>query len=253
MRRGKVMFWLILAAFVLALSLIMAWATAGKAHAEGETVAVDQVTCQDVTIHGAGYTPGQTLLVFARAPQGEGTITNPTEVKADDEGMLPTTKLAFGGQVPDGTYLAVVTTPGQGQQEEVTAQFEVRGCLAGQRQVSAKADCQAVTVTGTGFERTNATVEAVVLGEGDMTKQVFPDAQGRFTAVIPWSSPPIGGQRTVEGRIDGIKRAEANFAAPVCNQLPFTGLNTAQSWLLGIILLLAGTVILLLQRRLHRN
>jgi hypothetical protein len=103
-------------------------AAAGIAIAEGETIQVVSVDCQGILVRGGGYTPGQDLLTFARAPQGEGTITNQVTAQANADGMMPTTTLTFGGQVPDGTYEAVITTPGSGQREEVTARFQVSGC-----------------------------------------------------------------------------------------------------------------------------
>lgn len=240
--------WRWVMAILVATTLIIL--SAQIARAEGETVSVLEVTCDAVTVTGSGYTPGQDLLTFARAPQGEGTITDPKVIKADGEGLLPPTDLEFGGDVPDGTYQAVITTPGPGQKEEVVKEFQITGCLAGQRAVSAKADCTNVIVTGTGFEQTNATVEALVLGEGEMKAQVQPDAQGRFTATIPWANPPLSGEHTVEVRIDNIKRAEANFPVGDCSgaALPFTGASP-RIVLLGVILLLIGTVLLLLFRR----
>jgi hypothetical protein len=123
---------------------------AGAADAVGETVDVLQVDCDGVTIRGEGYTPGQDLLLLARAPQGEGTIAGPVTVQANDDGNAPTTTLKFGGQVPDGTYLAVITTPGPGQREEVTERFQVSGC-------------QALPFTGWGTGSTTAGIIAVGL------------------------------------------------------------------------------------------
>jgi hypothetical protein len=99
------------------------------AFAEGETVDIVSLNCDEILIRGGGYTAGQDLLLFARAPQGEGTITDQVTVQANEDGMAPTTTLKFGGQVPDGTYLAVITTPGPGTNEEVTKRFTMRGCM----------------------------------------------------------------------------------------------------------------------------
>jgi hypothetical protein len=127
MRRVRTLaIWAAMAAMALLIG-----AGAQAAHAEGETVDIVSLSCERITIRGGGYTPGQDLLLFARAPQGEGTITDQKTVQANADGMAPTTDLTFGGQVPDGTYLAIITTPGPGQKEEVAKRFEMKGCGPG--------------------------------------------------------------------------------------------------------------------------
>jgi LPXTG-motif cell wall-anchored protein len=49
-------------------------------------------------------------------------------VVAGDQGSLGPVTLKFGGQVPDGTYQVVVSTPGPGQRETVTDDFTIEGC-----------------------------------------------------------------------------------------------------------------------------
>jgi hypothetical protein len=116
---------------VLALLLTAALMAAAPAMAEGETVKVTSVTCSGVTVEGGGYTEGQDLTVVAKAPPGEGAITDLVTVAAGDQGSLGPVTLKFGGQVPDGTYIVEVSTPGPGQRETVTDEFTIKGCGPG--------------------------------------------------------------------------------------------------------------------------
>jgi len=116
---------------VLALMLTGVLMAAAPAMAEGETVKVTSVTCSGVTVEGGGYTEGQDLTVVAKAPNGEGAITDLVTVAAGDQGSLGPVTLQFGGQVPDGTYIVEVSTPGPGQRETVTDEFTIRGCGPG--------------------------------------------------------------------------------------------------------------------------
>ena len=136
---------------VLALLLVTtSLLAAAPAMAEGETVEVTSVTCSGVTVEGGGYTEGQDLTVVAKAPQGEGAITDLVTVAAGDQGSLGPVTLKFGGQVPDGTYIVEVSTPGPGQRETVTDDFTIKGCGPG----------EALPFTGT------HTPEYLVLGLG---------------------------------------------------------------------------------------
>ena len=116
---------------VLTLLVTAALTAAAPAMAEGETVKVTSVTCSGVTVEGGGYTEGQDLTVVAKAPQGEGSITDLVTVVAGDQGALGPVTLKFGGQVPDGTYIVEVSTPGPGQRETVTDEFTIKGCGPG--------------------------------------------------------------------------------------------------------------------------
>ena len=116
---------------VLALTLTGALMAAAPAMAEGETVQVTSVTCSGVTVEGGGYTEGQDLTVVAKAPNGEGAITDLVTVAAGNQGSLGPVTLKFGGQVPDGTYIVEVSTPGPGQRETVTDEFTIKGCGPG--------------------------------------------------------------------------------------------------------------------------
>ena len=117
--------------FGLILSSSIVLMAAAPAMAEGETVKVTSVTCGGVTVEGGGYTEGQDLTVVAKAPQGEGAITDLVTVAAGDQGSLGPVTLKFGGQVPDGTYIVEVSTPGPGQRETVTDDFTIKGCGPG--------------------------------------------------------------------------------------------------------------------------
>jgi hypothetical protein len=114
--------------FVLILLPTAALMAAAPAMALGETVKVTSVTCSGVTVQGGGYTKGQDLTVVAKAPTGEGAITDLVTVVAGDQGSLGPVTLKFGGQVPDGTYIVEVSTPGPGQRETVTDEFTIKGC-----------------------------------------------------------------------------------------------------------------------------
>jgi hypothetical protein len=116
---------------VLALLLTASLMAAAPAMAVGETVKVTRVTCSGVTVEGGGYTEGQELTVVARAPTGEGSITDLVTVVAGDQGSLGPVTLKFGGQVPDGTYVVEVSTPGPGQRETVRDEFTIKGCGPG--------------------------------------------------------------------------------------------------------------------------
>ncbi len=116
---------------MLMVILTSALMAAAPAMAVGETVKVTSVTCSGVTVEGGGYTEGQDLTVVAKAPQGEGAITDVVTVAAGDQGSLGPLTLKFGGQVADGTYIVEVSTPGPGQRETVTDEFTVRGCGPG--------------------------------------------------------------------------------------------------------------------------
>jgi len=52
-------------------------------------------------------------------------------VTTADQGSLGPVTLTFGGQVPDGTYIVEVSTPGPGQRETVTDEFTIKGCGPG--------------------------------------------------------------------------------------------------------------------------
>jgi hypothetical protein len=116
---------------VLALVLTACLMAAAPAMAVGESVKVTSVTCRGVTVEGGGYTEGQELTVVAKALTGEGAITDVVIVVAGDHGSLGPVTLKFGGQVPDGTYVVEVSTPGPGQRETVRDQFTIKDCGPG--------------------------------------------------------------------------------------------------------------------------
>lgn len=118
---------------------------------EGETIDVVSKTCDQIVIRGSGYTPGQTVIAFARAPKGEGTITDQKTIIVNGAGNVLDTALVFGGQVPDGTYEAVITTPGPGQKEEVTEQFTMKDCGPGSPTPTTTPDGSALPFTGPSY------------------------------------------------------------------------------------------------------
>jgi LPXTG-motif cell wall-anchored protein len=155
----------IIAAAVALLCLSMAV----PAYAEGETIEVVSKTCDQIVIKGSGYTPGQTVIAFARAPKGEGTITDQKTIIVDGAGNVGETALVFGGQVPDGTYEAVITTPGPGQKEEVTARFTMKDCGPGSPSpTTTTPDGSALPFTGPSHAMPTLTVGLVLLLAGGL-------------------------------------------------------------------------------------
>jgi LPXTG-motif cell wall-anchored protein len=133
-------------------------------------------------------------------------------------------------------------------------------------------DCESVTVTGAGWEQTEATVEvAVPPSEGGETRedlvagpvQVFPDAQGNIPpTVVPFNAPPPDGDYAAVVLVDNIVRGQsAGFTLTGCRApttttppttgppiaaLPRTGSSTVP--LLTVGLLLVGLGLALVRR-----
>lgn len=214
-------------ASVIALAALLVVAAATAAMAEGETVDVVSQNCDGITVTGKGYTPGQDLLLLARAPQGEGTLTDPVTVQANADGEAPTTTLAFGGPVPDGTYLAVITTPGPGEREEVTTQFTVSGCAPG----------------------------SVGKGADDQDCADFASQARAQEHLDSEPSDPDNLDTDHDGKACELFDFSANPDAPTGNPpdqgtaLPFTGAHTVPAAALGGILLAAGLLLIRWGRR----
>jgi LPXTG-motif cell wall-anchored protein len=133
-------------------------------------------------------------------------------------------------------------------------------------------DCKSVTVTGSGWEQTEATVEVGVPpsegGEGpeDLIAgpvQVFPDAQGNIApTVMPFNSTPPDGDYTAVVLVDGLVREQSPaFTLTGCGAataptpptppttsaagptLPATGSSTMPLLATGLVLVTLGSAL----------
>jgi hypothetical protein len=124
-------------------------------------------------------------------------------------------------------------------------------------------DCESVSVKGTGWPQTEATVElAIPPAEGGesrddllVIKQVFPDEDGNINAVLKWPSPPRSGRYTVVVLIDNIQQdpQATGFEITGCqvtttttqpSQLPFTGSGSMPILVAALAMLAAGAGLL---------
>src|SRR5918995_213809 len=92
-------------------------------------------------------------------------------------------------------------------------------------------DCESVTVTGSGWEQTEATVEVGVLPpeSGEASEdliagpvQVFPDEQGNIApTVVPFNRTPPDGDHTAVVLVDGLVRGQSPiFTLTGCRAAP---------------------------------
>jgi hypothetical protein len=113
--------------------------------------------------------------------------------------------------------------------------------------------CDSVTVEGSGWEQTEATVEIAIPasegGEGldDVVAgpvQVFPDTQGTIAATtLTFTNPPLDGHYVAVVLVDSIVREQsAGFALTGCTQntLPRTGSMTIPMLATGLALVAIG-------------
>jgi LPXTG-motif cell wall-anchored protein len=112
--------------------------------------------------------------------------------------------------------------------------------------------CESVTVTGSGWEQTEATVEvAVPPSEGGESRddlvagpvQVFPDEQGNIAATtLRFKSTPRDGRYAAVVLVDSIVREQsAGFTLTGCGgALPFTGSSTIPTLAIGLVMLAVG-------------
>jgi LPXTG-motif cell wall-anchored protein len=112
--------------------------------------------------------------------------------------------------------------------------------------------CESVTVTGSGWEQTEATVEvAVPPSEGGESRddlvagpvQVFPDEQGNIAATtLRFKSTPRDGRYAAVVLVDSIVRGQsAGFTLNGCGgALPFTGSSTIPTLAIGLVMLAVG-------------
>jgi LPXTG-motif cell wall-anchored protein len=113
-------------------------------------------------------------------------------------------------------------------------------------------NCESITVTGSGWEQTEATVEvAVPPSEGGEFRedlvagpvQVFPDAQGNIppTTLRFKSTPPDGSYAAIV-LVDNVQREQsAGFTLNGCGEaLAVTGSSTMPLLAIGLVLVAAG-------------
>jgi len=137
-------------------------------------------------------------------------------------------------------------------------------------------DCESVTITGSGWEQTEATVEvAVPPSEGGESRedliagpvQVFPDAQGNIApTVVPFNRTPPDGDYAAVVLVDDLVREQSpGFTLTGCGAataptppttgapgptLPATGSSTMPLLAIGVVLFALG---LALVRRTRTN
>lgn len=114
--------------------------------------------------------------------------------------------------------------------------------------------CESVTVTGSGWEQTEATVEvAVPPAEGGESRedlvagpvQVFPDEQGNIAATtLRFKSPPRDGSYAAVVLVDSIVRGQsAGFRLSGCDALPFTGSSAVPMLAVGLLMVATGSAL----------
>jgi hypothetical protein len=112
-------------------------------------------------------------------------------------------------------------------------------------------NCDSVTVEGSGWEQTEATVEvAVPPSEGGESRddlvagpvQVFPDEQGNIApTTLRFKSTPRDGRYAAVVLVDNIQRGQsAGFTLTGCEALPFTGSSTIPMLAIGLAMVAAG-------------
>jgi LPXTG-motif cell wall-anchored protein len=113
-------------------------------------------------------------------------------------------------------------------------------------------NCDSVTVKGSGWEQTEATVEiAIPPSEGGESRddlvagpvQVQPDAQGNIPpTVLSFKSTPRDGRYAAVVLVDNIVREQsAGFTLTGCGDaLPFTGSSTIPLLAIGLVMVAAG-------------
>ena len=256
---------------ITAIVSVLAIAPATVAQTPTATVSVTQFDCVSVTVTGSGWEQTEaTVEVGVLPPESEqireNLIAGPIQVFPDEQGNIAPTVVQFNRPPPDGDHTAVVLVDGlvRGQ----SPIFELTGCrTAPPGTVSVtQFDCVSVTVTGSGWEQTEATVEVGVLPpESEQIRenliagpiQVFPDEQGNIApTVVPFNRPPPDGDHTAVVLVDGLVRGQSpifeltrcrtapSSAPPTTSApgptLPATGSSTTPLLAIGLVLLALG-------------
>ena len=216
-----------------------------------------------VTVQGQGCAnPGaETVrLVFQSGPGGTTGAVDFGEIPVDGQGRFRTRVTipaeldplqgVGGGPTQPGSYVFVTRPP------ICTAAFTVTGQApappAGTVTVT-RFSCASVTVKGSGWEQTDATVAVAVRPvEGGGSRedfvagpvQVFPDVQGNIApTTLRFASSPPDGQYVAVVLVDFIERGQsAAFTLRDCGPgaLPFTGSATVPSLIVGLAMVAGG-------------
>jgi hypothetical protein len=173
------------------------------------------------------------------------------------------TAVQWKTEAPPGTWGLSVTVGGKNLTDRQVTIKDCEASSSGTLTVT-DFDCETVTVVGTGWPQSNATIEVVLPPhEGGETRddyldinQVFPDDKGNFTTTLQWPEKPFDGKYTVGILYDNVERhpspAATIFEVSGCRgdtpgqssgQLPFTGGSTVPMLVAGMVLLLAGALL----------
>jgi LPXTG-motif cell wall-anchored protein len=215
-----------------------------------------------VTVQGQGCTnPGEETvrLVFQSGPSGTTGAVDLGEIPVDSQGRFRTTVTipaeldplqgVGGGPTQPGSYAFVTRPP------ICTAAFTVtgQGPEPPARTVTVtRFSCDSVTVKGSGWEQTEATVEVAVRPEGGESPddfvagpvQVQPDEQANIApTTLRFKSTPGDGRYVAVVLVDFIERGEsAAFTLTGCGRgaLPFTGSSTIPLLAVGLVMVAGG-------------
>jgi hypothetical protein len=241
---------------LLVLTVLTAWAAmVAPAAATGQEARVDvETTCTTITVD------------IEHKPDSEFTIQfldTDNLVTTDADGHARKT---FGSErepLLAGDYGIKVTLDDKSVFDEVITVEECPAPTPERTLLVTGFDCESVSVRGTGWPQTEATVElAIPPSEGGESRddlvvieQVFPDEDGNISAVLKWPSPPRSGRYTVVVLIDNIQQdpQAAGFEVTGCQvtttttqpgQLPFTGSGSMPMLVAALAMLAAGTGLL---------
>ncbi len=259
---------------IAALVAVLTVAPGAVAQTPAATVTVTQFDCESVTVTGSGWEQTEATVEVGVLPPESGEvredlIAGPVQVFPDEQGNIAPTVVPFNRTPPDGDHTAVVLVDGlvRGQ----SPIFTLTGCGAAPAATVSvtQFDCESVTVTGSGWEQTEATVEVGVLPpeSGEVREdliagpvQVFPDEQGNIApTVVPFNRTPPDGDHTAVVLVDGLVRGQSPiFTLTGCGAvtaptpptppttsaagptLPATGSSTMPLVAIGVVLVTLG-------------
>jgi len=212
-----------------------------------------------VTVEGQDCTnPGEETvrLVFQSGASGTTGAVDFGDIPVDSQGRFRTEVTipaeldplqgVGGGPTEPGTYGFVTRPP------ICTATFTVTAEPQAQTVTVTQFNCDSVTVKGSGWEQTEATVEvAIPPSEGGESRddfvagpvQVFPDEQGNIApTTLRFKSTPRDGRYAAVVLVDFIQRGQsAGFTLSGCGEaLPFTGSSTIPLLAVGLVMVAGG-------------
>ena len=207
---------------VTAFVAVLVTAPTAAAQPPAPTVTVTQFDCASVTVTGSGWEQTEATVEVGVLPPESGEIredliAGPIQVFPDEQGNIAPTVVPFNRTPPDGDHTAAVLVDGlvRGQ----SPIFTLTGCRPAPTVTVTQFDCASVTVTGSGWEQTEATVEVGVLPpeSGEIREdliagpiQVFPDEQGNIApTVVPFNRTPPDGDHTAAVLVDGLVRGQS--------------------------------------------